>query len=188
MNTTDKLRDAAQLLPCPFCGGKPAIGNNRHTVTKEGHHIQEIVKWETWISCPHCQFAISSGCIDVASRGNAIAHQETLERATQMWNTRAPLAQQDAQAVPVNRTSEEDRKAALIQIGKAAIKAGWIGGELADFVEAKLAAAPTPSAQRVMLTDEEILDMAEGCTAQYHDLLEYARAVIEAYERKNEIK
>jgi len=34
---------------------------------------------------------------------------------------------------------------------------------------------PQPAQQP--LTDKQVLDMAEGCTAQYHDLLEFARAI-----------
>jgi len=34
------------------------------------------------------------------------------------------------------------------------------------------------------LTDAEILDLAENCTAQYHDLLSFAHAVIAAHEAK----
>lgn len=46
---------------------------------------------------------------------------------------------------PANGPSGADRKAALIQIGQAALKAGWREGELADFVAAKLAAPEAPA-------------------------------------------
>ena len=35
--------------------------------------------------------------------------------------------------------------------------------------------------KRKPLTNEQILDMAEGCTAQYHDLLNLARAIEAAH-------
>jgi hypothetical protein len=41
-------------------------------------------------------------------------------------------------------------------------------------------AKSTPPAAAVTLTDEQILDLAENCTAQYHDLLSFARAVLAA--------
>jgi len=42
----------------------------------------------------------------------------------------------------------------------------------------------TQPAAQPELTDAEILDLAENCTAQYHDLLSFAHAVIAAHEAK----
>jgi hypothetical protein len=50
-----------------------------------------------------------------------------------------------------------------------------------DIGRTEASRATPPSAQpAVPLTDEQILDLAENCTAQYHDLLSFARAVLAA--------
>ena len=40
---------------------------------------------------------------------------------------------------------------------------------------------PQPKREWVGLTDEQCLDLAEGCTAQYHDLLALCRAIEAAH-------
>ena len=45
--------------------------------------------------------------------------------------------------------------------------------------------SPQPSKPWVGLTDDAILDMAEGCTAQYHDLLALARTIEAKLREKN---
>ena len=53
-----------------------------------------------------------------------------------------------------------------------------------DGVEEMVHAPNQP--QRKPLTVEEILDMADGCTAQYHDLLSFARAIEAAHGIKGD--
>jgi hypothetical protein len=43
----------------------------------------------------------------------------------------------------------------------------------------------TPPSAPVPLTDEQILNLAENCTAQYHDLLSFGRAIEAKLKEKN---
>lgn len=57
--------------------------------------------------------------------------------------------------------------------------------DLSDFMRSKvcdaIAAIEAAPAQRQPLTQDEILDMAEGVSLQFHDLLEFARAIEAAH-------
>lgn len=68
-----------------------------------------------------------------------------------------------------------------------------VRGENTCWFGISMLTAPTPPAQRVMLTDDEIdvlwaKQQAKPFKTHGEDRMDFARAVIEAYERKNGIK
>ena len=92
------------------------------------------------------------------------------------------LAQQDAQAVPL-----EPCAVVKWQTGGPVVH---IIGEV-QVGDLLYRAAPTPPAQRVMLTPEEVTEVIVDCYGysadiEFHECL--VRAAIEAYEKKNGIK
>lgn len=206
MSTTDKLKKAPQLLPCPFCGDEGEKGIQAVTLMNA-----ERTSFKR-VSCRCC----GATCPEPN------------------WNHRAALAQQDAQAVPqgwklvpvepTEAMCEEgledeghtirDGKAFAGALYRAMLNAaptppapkplGWLDRKAVECLQGPelnwmpawsrpTSSDPVPiflsPKARATLTASEILSMMPESIPAEHDgaLLEYARAVIEAYERKNGI-
>ena len=108
-----------------------------------------------------------------------VHHTTDADRIAAADAIRAALAQQDMQTC----------------VGCNGI--GMVGNILdtvtCPFCDGSCTAAPTPPAQRVMLTDDEIGEAAlsAGCDPDHDDealVVRVARAAIEAYERKKKMR
>ena len=83
--TTAQDQQSGELLPCPFCGGAPE--------TTGPWEIGVSDNYETCICCEKCGFHISS------DDGFASGEKQSLAKAVDRWNRRAP-AVQAARALP----------------------------------------------------------------------------------------
>lgn len=71
----------AELLPCPFCGGKPSRGDY------DDHGGREV-------------FVVACGN-EACPVGEVIASSDTRDDADSRWNTRAPI-QRGAEECPID--------------------------------------------------------------------------------------
>ena len=74
-------QDTPELLPCPFCGGKPYT----RTIQDEDLSTHSIVDWH-FVGCSNCD--VSFGIPDDYDCGSA----------SEQWNTRAAMPDTTAQA------------------------------------------------------------------------------------------
>ena len=86
-------QDTPELLPCPFCGGKPYT----RTIQDEDLSTHSIVDWH-FVGCSNCD--VSFGIPDDYDCGSA----------SEQWNTRAAMPDTTAQADTIKALVEVARK------------------------------------------------------------------------------
>ena len=73
---------SAELLPCPFCGGKPEL--RRVGLSEVFAYADRVI-----INCSEC--GVSRGSIGDTSKPGYADNSGVERRAVELWNTRAPL-------------------------------------------------------------------------------------------------